>query len=113
MMYTAKIYQYRHEIHHSSNKTLVEIEEWIDYKIVFSHPVERIKFEKWMKDNKGLYKFNKDTSRQEGKLPIVQGFKKGDYCFCDIFTYYLLHVADYLFKDTVSPYKAEIYYKHI
>jgi hypothetical protein len=32
-------------------------------------------------------------------------------CWCDIMTYYLLHVADYSFHSNIEPYKGEVYIK--
>lgn len=110
-MYMAKIYQKRHERHHFVNKTLVDVEEEIHYKIIFSHPEEMEKYEKQVKKDGGLYQFNKDTSIQEGKLPRMKGMKKGTYCWCDYTTYYLLYHAGYDFQESTSPYKCEIFIK--
>ena len=65
---------------------------------------------KWCLDNEGEYNYDKENSCQKGKLPSIESFKD-EICWCDIMTFYLLHVAGYSFYSTIHPYKGEVYIK--
>lgn len=109
-MFTAKIIRHRHKHHHYLNDNLKAVTEDTDFKIVFSHPDELINFEKWCLQNKGKYDYDKENSCQKGKLPKLKIFKK-EICWCDIMTYYLLHIANYKYHSSIHPYKGEVYTK--
>jgi len=109
-MHTAKIIRHRHKFHHYINDDLKSVKEETFFKIVFSNPAELKLFENWIQQHGGEYKYNKDESRQEGTFPIVPEFEE-EICWCDIMTYYLMHVAGYIFHSTIHPYKGEVYVK--
>ncbi len=109
-MIVAKIIRHRHKYHHYLNDDLKEVKEDTQFKIIFSDPAELEMFEKWCIENKGEYIYDKEKSLQTGTLPVLKQFKE-EICWCDIMTYYLLHVAGYVFHSTISPYKGEIYVK--
>ncbi len=112
-MYTAKIIRHRHKYHHYLNDDLKDITEDTHFKIVFSFPEEMEKFETWIKNNGGKYDYNKEESKQEGKMPpAVDGLFKNEVCWCDVMTYYLLHVAQYTYHSALEPYKGEVYIKN-
>lgn len=116
-MNTAKIIRHRHKIHHYINDDLKKVEEDVQFKILFSHPDEYDEFKNWVSKNGGEYKYNKDLSKQEGKFPKridvkFQTVAEEEICWCDVFTYYLLHVAEYQFHSVIDgPYKGEVYIK--
>jgi hypothetical protein len=109
-MITAKIMRHRHKFHHYINDDLKDVKEETFFKIVFSDPDELKLFEAWIKKHEGKYKYNKDECKQEGTFPKVPFFEE-EICWCDIMTYYLLHVAGYRFYSTIHPYKGEVYIK--
>jgi hypothetical protein len=109
-MITAKIIRHRHKYHHYLNNDLKEVKEETHFKIIFSEPAEMQKFMQWCADHQGNYDYDKEHSCQKGKMPELDIFKE-ESCWCDIMSYYLLHVAGYDFYDTISPYKGEIYIK--
>jgi hypothetical protein len=90
------------------NDDLKDVREETYFKIVFSDPRELLLFEKWCMDNGGDYNYDKDHSCQDGKQPVLDIFKE-EICWCDIMSYYLLHVAGYKFYSTIHPYKGEVY----
>ncbi len=113
-MYTAKIIRHRHSIHTFINDHLVDKEDDIHWKIIFSHPDEYERFKAWVKENDGEYKYNKDDNKNKGELPgkieLLFGIEATeDICWCDVMQYFLLHVADYKFHSTLNPYKGEFY----
>lgn len=111
-MYTAKIIRHRHKIHHYINDDLKEVKEDTHFKIVFSHPDEMEKFKEWISKNKGEYNYNKEECRQEGTMPKkVDEMFEDEICWCDIMTYYLLHVGGYTYHSSIHPYKGEVYTK--
>ncbi|MDB5228940.1 MAG: hypothetical protein JWN78_3133 [Bacteroidota bacterium] len=110
-MHTAKIIRHRHKIHHFLNEDLKSVEEETHFKIVFSHPNELTKFEDWCKSHHGNYDYDKENSRQKGKMPEVPLFED-EICWCDIMTYYILHVAGYTYHSSLHPYKGEVYVKN-
>ncbi len=111
-MNTAKIIRHRHKIHHYINEDLKSVNEETFFKIVFSHPSEMDLFKDWIERNGGLYEYNKEESRQEGKMPkAVDKLVEDEICWCDIMTYYLLHVAGYSYHSSIHPYKGEVYIK--
>lgn len=111
-MKTAKIIRHRHKFHHYMNDDLKSVTEETFFKIVFSEPVEMDLFKEWIKKNGGLYDYNKEESKQEGKMPpAVDDLFKDEICWCDIMTYYLLHVAGYSYHSSLHPYKGEVYIK--
>ena len=111
-MKVAKIIRHRHKLHHYVNDDLKEVKEETFFKIVFSEPSEMDLFMAWIKKNGGVYDYNKEESRQEGKMPpAVDELFKDEICWCDIMTYYLLHVAGYTFHSALNPYKGEVYIK--
>ncbi|MEO5647955.1 MAG: hypothetical protein ABIQ56_06300 [Chitinophagaceae bacterium] len=109
-MKTAKIIRHRHKYHHYMNDDLKDVTEKTYFKIVFSDPAEMGSFEKWCIANDGLYDYDKEDSCQKGELPKLEIFKD-EICWCDIMTYYLLHVSGYTFYSTIHPYKGEVYTK--
>ncbi len=109
-MTTAKIIRHRHKYHHYLNDDLKSIKEETFFKIIFSEPIEMELFKKWCTDNEGEYDYDKESSCQRGSLPKIESFK-GEICWCDIMTYYLLHVSGYSFYSTIHPYKGEVYTK--
>lgn len=109
-MFIAKIIRHGHKFHHYLNDDLKSVIEETHFKIVFSHPDEMIAFEKWCKQNKGKYLYDKERSNQMGKFPKLKIFKN-EICWCDIMTYYLLHVANYNYHSSLHPYKGEVYFK--
>jgi hypothetical protein len=111
-MYTAKIIRHRHKHHHYINDDLKYVKEETFFKIVFSAPAEMDLFVNWIAKNGGEYNYNKEECRQEGKMPpAVDNLFKDEICWCDIMTYYLLHVAGYSFHSSIHPYKGETYIK--
>lgn len=111
-MITAKIIRHRHKYHHYMNDDLKEVTEETFFKIVFSEPAEMDLFKAWIAKHDGEYKYNKELSKQEGKFPKVPMFHD-EICWCDIMTYYLLHVSGYSFHTTIDPYKGEVYTRDI
>jgi len=109
-MTTAKIIRHRHKYHHYLNNDLKEVREDTHFKILFSDPAEMQKFRLWCLSNKGVYDYDKEQSCQKGKLPQLDNFPD-EICWCDIMTYYLLHVAGYKFECNIHPYKGEVYTK--
>lgn len=111
-MTTAKIIRHRHKYHHYLNDDLKDVKEETHFKIVFSDPKEMERFKIWVKENGGDYDYDKENSCQRGKIPpgVDQRFKD-EICWCDIMSYYLLHVAGYNFYSTIHPYKGEVYLK--
>ena len=109
-MFVAKIIRHRHKFHHYMNDDLKSVTEETHFKIVFSHPEEMTKFHEWCRKNKGNYDYDKDNSRELGTLPKLKIFKD-EFCWCDIMTYYLLHVANYNYHSSIHPYKGEVYVK--
>ena len=107
-MFVAKIIRHRHKYHHYMNDDLKEVTEKTYFKIIFSHPEELGKFENWCVLNKGNYDYDKENSCQKGELPQLAIFKE-EICWCDIMTYYLLHVAGYSYDSSIHPYKGEVY----
>lgn len=111
-MNTAKIIRHRHKIHHYINDDIKSVEEDTHFKIVFSAPSEMEKFKAWIERNGGDYNYNKELCKQEGKMPpAVDDLFKDEICWCDIMTYYLLHVAGYSYHSSIHPYKGEVYIK--
>ncbi len=92
------------------NDDLKGVKEETYFKIVFSDPAEMISFEDWCIENGGNYDYDKENSCQRGKLPKIEIFKD-EICWCDIMSYYLLHISGYSFQSTIQPYKGEIYVK--
>ena len=82
-MFTSKIIRHRHKYHHCLNDELKSVTEKTHFKIIFSHPYEMNDFEKWCKQNKGKYDYDKENSCQKGKLPQLKIFKD-EICWCDI-----------------------------
>ena len=112
-MNLAKIIRHRHKTHHYINDDLKSVKEDTYFKIIFSVPSEMEKFKKWIQKNGGEYNYNKDECRQEGKMPpAVDELFKDEICWCDIMTYYLVHVAGYDYHSSLSPYKGEVYIKN-
>lgn len=111
-MNTAKIIRHRHTHHHYMNELLKSVKEETYFKIIFSDPSELTEFEKWCVQHEGLYDYDKEESCQRGTLPKIEIFKE-EICWCDIMTYYLLHVAAYKFHSTIHPYKGEVYTKEL
>ena len=111
-MHTAKIIRHRHKHHHYVNDDLKSVTEETHFKIVFSHPDELIEFEKWCIENGGVYLYDKEHSCQKGKFPKIKIFKE-EICWCDIMTYYLLHIAKYKYHSSIHPYKGEVYVKEL
>ena len=109
-MHTAKIIRHRHKYHHYVNDDLKDVKEDTHFKIIFSDPAELVAFEKWCQENGGDYDYDKENSCQRGKLPKIEMFRD-EICWCDIMTYYLMHVAGYNFYTTIHPYKGEVYIK--
>ncbi|MFD0792601.1 hypothetical protein ACFQZX_03170 [Mucilaginibacter litoreus] len=109
-MTVAKIIRHRHKYHHYMNDDLKEVKEETHFKIVFSDPDEMDLFKAWIAKHEGEYNYNKEESRQEGKFPKVPMFDD-EICWCDIMTYYLVHVAGYNFYSVIEPYKGEVYVK--
>jgi hypothetical protein len=109
-MTTAKIIRHRHKYHHYLNDDLKSVKEETFFKIVFSEPGEMELFKEWIRQHDGEYNYNKSESRQDGKFPKVKFFED-EICWCDIMTYYLMHVAGYKFYSTIHPYKGEVYIK--
>jgi hypothetical protein len=109
-MYTAKIIRHRHKYHHYMNDDIKSVKEETHFKIVFSDPAELIIFENWVIQNGGKYDYDKDNSCQRGSIPKLEIFKE-EFCWCDIMTYYLVHLAGYNFHSTIHPYKGEVYLK--
>lgn len=111
-MSIAKIIRHRHKFHHYINDDLKDVSEDVQFKIVFSDPNEMRKFEAFIENLGGKYNYNKEISKQEGDFPNDIKEKLGEnICWCDVMSYYLLHVANYYFKEHISPYKGEIYVK--
>jgi hypothetical protein len=109
-MQIAKIIRHRHKRTHYINDDLKSIQEEVHYKLLFSDPGEMKLFMKWCKKHNGTYDFDKAHGYGMGKMPRVKFFKE-QYCWCDLMTYYLLHVADYSFHSSIEPYKGEVYVK--
>ncbi len=111
-MNTAKIIRHRHKTHHYINDDLKSVTEDTHFKIIFSAPSEMEKFKEWIKRNGGEYNYNKEACRQEGKMAAaVDDLFKDEICWCDIMTYYLLHIAGYSYHSSIHPYKGEVYIK--
>ena len=109
-MRTAKIIRHRHKYHHYINDDLKSVREETFFKIVFSDPTDFEEFKKWIVDNDGEYDYDKDNSCQKGKFPKIEIFKD-EICWCDIMTYFLLHIAGYHYHSSIHPYKGEVYTK--
>lgn len=112
-MKVAKVIRHRHRWEYSINDVVKSIEERDDFKIVFSDPGELRMFETWCKQNDGEWAYNKTENKMEGKLPTMKIFEQQEnLCWCDIFQYYLLHIAGYGFHSVLNPYKGEVYVKN-
>ena len=111
-MYTAKIIRHRHKYHHYLNDDLKSVTEVTYFKIVFSHPEEYKAFKTWCKENDGVYDYDKENSCQRGSLPKIEAFKD-EICWCDIMTFYLLHVSGYAYHSSIHPYKGEVYVRQL
>lgn len=112
MEHIAKIFRHRHKHLHYMNDDLKDVKEETHFKIVFSHPDGLKEFQKWIREHGGEYDYDKENSCQRGKLPKeIQGLFVNETCWCDVLTFYLLHVAGYTFVESINPYKAEIYHK--
>ena len=109
-MTTAKIIRHRHKYHHYLNNDLKSVKEETHFKIIFSHPQELENFKAWCIKNKGVYDYDKENSCQKGSLPVIDNFRE-ETCWCDIMTFYLMHIAGYRFYSTIHPYKGEVYIK--
>jgi hypothetical protein len=109
-MTTAKIIRHRHKYHHYVNDDLKSVKEETFFKIVFSDPVEFETFREWCVANDGVYDYDKENSCQRGSLPKIKIFND-EICWCDIMTYYLVHVAGYNYHSSIHPYKGEVYIK--
>ncbi len=107
-MYTAKIIRHRHKFYHYMNGDLKSVKEETYFKIVFSEPSEMDAFRSWCELNGGNYDYDKVNSCQRGSLPKIEIFLN-EICWCDLMSYYLLHVAGYKFYSVIQPYKGEIY----
>lgn len=92
------------------NDDLKEVTEETFFKIVFSDPDEYNKWCDWCKQCNGEYIYDKEASKQVGKMPEIDAFKD-EICWCDIMTFYLLHEAGYEYHSSLSPYKGEVYVK--
>jgi hypothetical protein len=111
-MRTAKIMRHRWKHYSEMNGDLKEVREETFFKIVFSNPHDMTAWENWIKERGGEYKYNKELSRQEGTLPDVKDlFGDEDICWCDVMTYYIMHVIHFDFTDLIQPYKGEVYTK--
>lgn len=110
-MLTAKIIRHRHKYYHYMNGDLKSVKEETYFKIVFSEPSELKLFQNWCTSNGGKYDYDKESSCQRGKIPNLEIFKD-EICWCDLMTYYLLHLAGYSFHSTIDPYKGEVYVKN-
>jgi hypothetical protein len=111
MQQIAKIIRHRHKYHHYINDDLKAISEDVHFKIIFSDPAEETAFEQWCIKNKGKYKYNKDESKQEGKMPKLKELKSVDACWCDVMGFYLTKIAGYSFHSALQPYRGEVYIK--
>jgi hypothetical protein len=111
-MYTAKIIRHRHKYHHYLNDDLKSVKEETFFKIVFSHPDEYKAFKTWCRENDGEYDYDKENSCQRGSLPKLEAFKD-EICWCDIMTFYLVHVSGYSYHSSIHPYKGEVYIREL
>lgn len=113
-MFTAKIIRHRHQTQSILNDRINHIDHEDHFKVIFSHPKEMEAFMKWCKDNGGEYKYNRANNIQEGELPEkIKDLFPEDVGWCDLATYFLLHVAGYLFYSTIDgPYKGEVYVRY-
>ena len=111
-MYTAKIIRHRHKYHHYLNDDLKSVKEETHFKIVFSHPDEYKAFKTWCRENDGEYDYDKENSCQRGSLPKIEAFKD-EICWCDIMTFYLVHVSGYSYHSSIHPYKGEVYIREL
>ena len=109
-MYTAKIIRHRHKYYHYMNRDLKDVREETHFKIVFSHPEELGLFKAWCTENNGTYDYDKEHSCQRGKMPVID-ILPDNICWCDIMTFYLMHIAGYKYHSSIHPYKGEVYYK--
>ncbi len=110
-MFVAKIIRHRHKMLHYLNNDLKEVVEETHFKIIFSHPGEMRKFEKWCILHQGKYDYDKEAGMQKGTFPKINIFKE-EICWCDLMAFYLLHVAGYDYHSSLSPYKGEVYIKN-
>ncbi len=110
-MTTAKIVRHRHKYHHYVNDDLKSVREETFFKIIFSDPAELETFKDWIKQNGGSYEYDKDECMQRGHQPTLSNFED-KVCWCDIMSYYLMHIAGYTFYSTIHPYKGEVYIKN-
>lgn len=92
------------------NDDLKDVKEETHFKIVFSDPEEFEAWRRWCIKNGGEYDYDKDQSCQRGSLPKIKAFQD-EVCWCDIMTFYLVHLAGYRFHSTIHPYKGEVYVK--
>lgn len=110
-MTTAKIVRIRHRTEKFKNDERVDIDIQDEFKIVFSNPSEMKLFKDWIEKEGGKYDFDKETGFQLGEMPKPKIFEGEDICWCDLMSYYLLHVQGYKFHSAILPYKGEIYYR--
>ena len=102
-MFTSQTIRQHHKHHHYLLDDLKSVTEETHFKIALSHPDEMIAFEKYCKQSKGNYFYDKEISCQKGKLPKLELFKD-EICLCHIMTYYLLHAANYKYQFSLHPY---------
>lgn len=110
-MQVAKIIRHRHRLEHYLNEVIRKVEEDVHYKILFSDPEEKKRWDAWLEQNGGKYEWNKDQDKvtEDSNLPELKEFEGQDICFCDVFTHYTLNIAGYSFHSTLNPFKGEVY----
>lgn len=113
-MFTAKLIRHRWEYQQILNGRVNYIEHEDHFKVVFSHPEEYNLFNKWCYENGGSYDWDRAKNKQVGDLPTkAKELFFEDVGWCDLITYYLLHVAGYSFHSVIADvaFKGEVYTK--
>lgn len=110
-MKIAKLIRHRHRFDYYLNDTLRGVEEDVHFKILFSDLEEKKKFDEWLKEFNGYYKWDKEENKvtEDSKLPALEGYDPNELCWCEVAQFFLLNIADYELQFISSPYKMEVY----
>jgi hypothetical protein len=105
MQNVAKIIRHRHINTYTINDRTINVSSEDHYKLTFSDSSEHKKWSEWLATLEADYSWSKAENVSIGRLP------KDFECWCDVMSYFLLHVHGYKFHSVITPYKGEIFVK--